>query len=228
MSDQEYQALHQTLIKAITALPVNSIFHNQDWFISKRYHGQFDDKALSLRNDQTDYQNWIFGFVIALFLSQALFVYGSEIMGQIVWVISATGLGVAYFLRFTRKVSRTMIDFLKLACVVLLIIYPITFYTIMPLPGEHWEILRSLTLPFVAVIYIYDRWVLKKENMKRKFIIVLVAQTVLIIVFFTFALIQKAEADKQRKLAVELTKRAEEERFNPEKIRMRLDSLKEN
>jgi hypothetical protein len=98
----------------------------------------------------------------------------------------------------------------------------------MPLPGEHWEILRSLTLPFVAVIYIYDRWVLKKENMKRKFIIVLVAQTVLIIVFFTFALIQKAEADKQRKLAVELTKRAEEERFNPEKIRMRLDSLKEN
>jgi predicted Holliday junction resolvase-like endonuclease len=64
--------------------------------------------------------------------------------------------------------------------------------------------------------------------MKRKFIIVLVAQTVLIIVFFTFALIQKAEADKQRKLAVELTKRAEEERFNPEKIRMRLDSLKEN
>jgi hypothetical protein len=65
LSDQEYQALHQTLIKAITALPVNSIFHNQDWFISKRYHGQFDDKALSLRNDQTDYQNWIFGFVIA-------------------------------------------------------------------------------------------------------------------------------------------------------------------
>ena len=47
LSDQEYEALHQTLIKAIKVLPVNSIFHKQDWFISKRYQGQFDDKVLS-------------------------------------------------------------------------------------------------------------------------------------------------------------------------------------
>lgn len=191
------------------------------------FYGLLGAILFRVRNDQTDYQNWIFGFVIGLFLSQALFVYGIETIGQIIWVISAMGLGLAYFLRFNRKVRRTTIDFLKVACIVLLIIYPITFYTIFPIGGENWGILRSLTLPFIAVIYIYDRWVLKKENMKRKFVIALVAQTLLILVFFTFALFQKAEADKQRELAVELAKRAEEERFNAEKIRMQLDSLKE-
>lgn len=68
-------------------------------------------------NEQADYQNWIFGFVIGLFLSQALFVYGIETVGQIIWAISAMGLSVAYFLRFNRKVRRTLIDFLKLACI---------------------------------------------------------------------------------------------------------------
>lgn len=97
------------------------------------FYGLLGALLFRIRNEQTDYQNWNFGFVIGLFLSQVLFVYGIETVGQIIWVISAMGLGVAYFLRFNRKVRRTTIDFLKLACIVLLIIYPITFYTIFPL-----------------------------------------------------------------------------------------------
>jgi hypothetical protein len=164
------------------------------------FYGVLGAILFRIRNEQTHYQNWISGFLIGLFLSQALFVYGIEIVGQIVWIISAIGLSVTYLLRFTRKVGRTTIDFLKLVCIGLLIIYPITFYTIVSMPGEYWGILRSLTLSFVAVIYIYDRWVLKKGSMKRKFVVILVAQTLLILLLFTFALFQRAEADKQREL----------------------------
>ena len=36
LSDQEYEAFHQILIKAIKVLPNNSVFHKQDWFFLKK------------------------------------------------------------------------------------------------------------------------------------------------------------------------------------------------
>lgn len=192
------------------------------------FYGLFGAVLFRIRNEQPDYQNWILGFVIGLFLSQALYVYWSEIGGQYLWVISAIGLGVTYYLRFTRKVSTKIIDFLKLFCIFLLIIFPLTFATIVPNWGVEWDVLRSLTLPFVAIIYIYDRWILKEAKMKRKFVFILVAQTLVILVLFAYALLQKASADKHRQLAVEQARRAEEERFNAEKIRQQFDSLRES
>lgn len=42
LSDQEYEAFHQILVKAIKVLPNNSIFHKQDWFFSKRQSADFE------------------------------------------------------------------------------------------------------------------------------------------------------------------------------------------
>jgi conjugation system TraG family ATPase len=41
LSDQEYEALHQALIKAIKILPRYSVFHKQDWFTESRYKADF-------------------------------------------------------------------------------------------------------------------------------------------------------------------------------------------
>ncbi len=71
--------------------------------------------------------------------------------------------------------------------------------------------------------------------MKTTFVIILIAQTLLILVLLTFALLQKAEADRQREhaeeqrnIAVEHARRAEEARSNAEKIQLELDSSKES
>src|SRR5688572_18999335 len=47
LSDQEYEALHQALIKAIKILPRHTIFHKQDWFTEIKYTADFtkDDKS---------------------------------------------------------------------------------------------------------------------------------------------------------------------------------------
>lgn len=42
LSDQDYEAFHQVLIKALKLLPKHSVFHKQDWFTSRRYHAHFD------------------------------------------------------------------------------------------------------------------------------------------------------------------------------------------
>lgn len=36
-SDENYEAVHQALIKAIKVLPKDSVFHQQDWFIGRKY-----------------------------------------------------------------------------------------------------------------------------------------------------------------------------------------------
>lgn len=54
MSDQEYEVLHQALIKAIKILPCHSIFHKQDWFTEAKYAADFskDDKSFLTRSSE--------------------------------------------------------------------------------------------------------------------------------------------------------------------------------
>ncbi len=41
LSDREYEAFHQTWIKAIKILPKHCVFHKQDWFIETKYAADF-------------------------------------------------------------------------------------------------------------------------------------------------------------------------------------------
>lgn len=42
LSDRDYEAYHQSLVKAIKVLPAHSIFHKQDWFTQSRYQANFE------------------------------------------------------------------------------------------------------------------------------------------------------------------------------------------
>ena len=55
LSDQEYEAFHQTWVKAIKVLPVFTVFHKQDWFLESKYIPDFageDTSFLSLRSER--------------------------------------------------------------------------------------------------------------------------------------------------------------------------------
>lgn len=47
LSDQEYEALHQSWIKALKMLPAHSVFHKQDWFLESRYTAHFKEDESS-------------------------------------------------------------------------------------------------------------------------------------------------------------------------------------
>lgn len=68
--------------------------------------------------------------------------------------------------------------------------------------------MRFLTFFILATIYLYDRWILKPEKMKRKYIIVLAVQSILILLMLTYAFVQKAQADRSRQDAFEEQQRA--------------------
>ncbi len=54
LSDHEYEAYHQVLIKAIKILPKFSVLHKQDWFIDSRYKPDFtkDDTSFLSHNSE--------------------------------------------------------------------------------------------------------------------------------------------------------------------------------
>ncbi|HEY5749521.1 MAG TPA: TraG family conjugative transposon ATPase [Chryseolinea sp.] len=47
LSDQDYEAFHQILVKAIKVLPRHSVFHKQDWFIAESHRADFENTDLS-------------------------------------------------------------------------------------------------------------------------------------------------------------------------------------
>jgi conjugation system TraG family ATPase len=47
LSDQEYEAFHQTWLKAIKLLPKFSVFHKQDWFIDSTFQADFTNEDTS-------------------------------------------------------------------------------------------------------------------------------------------------------------------------------------
>lgn len=47
LSDSDYEAFHQVLIKAIKVLPKNTVFHKQDWFSAQKYKAEFEKSDLS-------------------------------------------------------------------------------------------------------------------------------------------------------------------------------------
>jgi len=44
LSNEDYEAFHQVLIKAIKILPKHSVLHKQDWFTQSRYKADFSRK----------------------------------------------------------------------------------------------------------------------------------------------------------------------------------------
>lgn len=54
LSNDNYEALHQTWIKAIKVLPVNSVFYKQDWFTKAKYKADFSkhDNSFLSRNSE--------------------------------------------------------------------------------------------------------------------------------------------------------------------------------
>ena len=54
LSNDNYEMLHQTWIKAIKVLPANSVFYKQDWFIKTKYKADFSkhDNSFLSRNSE--------------------------------------------------------------------------------------------------------------------------------------------------------------------------------
>ncbi|MFG4003456.1 TraG family conjugative transposon ATPase [Flavobacterium aquidurense] len=54
LSDQEYEAFHQSWIKALKVLPKFCVFHKQDWFLESAYRADFSSEDSSFLNRSSE------------------------------------------------------------------------------------------------------------------------------------------------------------------------------
>jgi hypothetical protein len=133
-------------------------------------------------------------FVLVLFLSEWFLIFGNMLVGQIIWGLGAIGLSIAYFLRFNAKKLRGTWDFLKWIAIVFVLAYPWTLYE----DDNYLTVLRLLAFPVLTTMYLYDRVVFKPERMKTKFIVILVAQSVLLILMTAYSVLLHIESNRLR------------------------------
>ena len=184
-------------------------------------HGLIGIILFRYKNSNKDNLDIISLATAFVFLTEILFFKTTETIGLMTWFMSGLGLVIAYGLRFKRKIEKETIDYLKLVAIGLVICYPINFYTYNWYLNK-WDILIALgylIVPIGGTIYFYDRWILKPEKMKRKFVIVLVVQTILILTALVFGLVKNTENERMTKLADENAKKAIELKVELENCR---------
>lgn len=151
-----------------------------------------------IRNDDKRFLNILSALIFLIFLSETLFLTVFDYPVALTYSIITGGLFlVFYFIRYAKKDKKVFIDYLKVIAVLLISAYPISFMY----PYNWGEIVVFIAAPFSFIIYIYDRFILKPETMKKKFVIILAIQTILLGLFFIYAFVQKLEADTQREIA---------------------------
>src|SRR6185369_7290571 len=145
-------------------------------------HGLIGVFLFRFRNGDKNWINTISFATIGVFGTEILFFKVNEKAGLVTWGLFGIGLLVAYWLRFINKKEKEVIDFLKLIAIGLVACYPLNFYS-WTWRQNNWGILIALgflIVPVSGTIYIYDRWILKPEKMKKKFVTILIVQTVII------------------------------------------------
>lgn len=167
-------------------------------------------------------------FLAGLFISQILYLTIGNLTGIIVYIISSLGLLITYIDRFNNKPEKRVIELLKMGGILLLIIYPFPFYDLLSIGRYNFlAVTRELTFYILITIYVYDRWVLKPEMMKKKFIIVLVVQSLAILLMLTFSIMQRAKADESTQRAFELSMEVNAEKMRALEIEKKYNELLE-
>jgi hypothetical protein len=191
-------------------------------------HGLIGVFLFRFRNANKDLINTISVATIGIFVTEIVFFEVNETIGLLTWGIFGLGLLTAYGLRFKNKRDKQIIDFLKLIAIGLVICYPLNFFA-WTLHKNNLDILIALDyliVPLTGTIYFYDRWILKPEKMKTKFVTILIIQSVIILIALIYAFVQNGIAIEMRQEAARAQQQANENAEKARELSVRLENCR--
>lgn len=161
--------------------------------------------------------------VLLFFTIMSLSILGEAnwiefIEGFIVWSVLGTMLLVLYAIRFKRKDHVSLIDYIKLA---LIMFFP--FVSIHQLiEWENSRLSEFLIIDYfvlLIIVYLLDRFIIKPPPMKKRFVIALIIESVIVLLSLTYAFVQTSIAKEARNEAMAAKELADQLRQEAEKQR---------
>lgn len=133
------------------------------------------------------------------------------------WIILSIGLLTTYVLRIRRKEQLHTIDYFKISGVFVFTLYLLPTHYF--LPDKYWMCWVFLTIIYPVLVYMYDRLKLTNlETSKRKFVIALIAQSVVTVTVLMYALVQRTQAIKNEGIAYEVQQQSVQMRQSCEEL----------
>ena len=166
------------------------------------------------RNRHKAFLHSVSVFILLIFLSTGLIP--TVDWNLFVWFVPMIGLIASYTVRFIKKDSRVFLDYLKLAAIFMLALfplpslYPLSNYFQMPVVLISLWMIQYLTLPILAAIYVYDRVTINLTFMKKKFGLIFVCYTIVSLLLLVYAIVQRGLTEEVKMVAEENQKAAEQ------------------
>jgi len=176
---------------------------------------------------QRELVNTTSALVVSIFLSEIVIYHINETAGLAFWIASGVALVTVYAFRFRRKTDKQAIEYIKGLAIMLIALYPLNFYWWSFFTNDQYLVLSliSVIVPAAGFVYTYHRFILKPIEMKRKFVVILVVQTIGILMFLVFALYQQTLAQNALMQAEAQARLADKNALEVQEVRTELSEL---
>ena len=178
------------------------------------------------RNTQDKFKHTISILLLSIFTIWYIIPYLPINTRLTLLILVGLTLLIFYTFRFINKDKRGVIEGLKLLSILLISVNPIIL--LFSYKSQLLQVINFMTIPFVGIIYVYDRFILNPKNMKRTFKIILLGQTILILLFLLYAFQQKTEADIQKETAVKMQMSAIDIKQECNELKQELENCRGN
>jgi len=141
----------------------------------------------------------------------------------VLWVVLGVLFLTLYALRFRRKPQVDLMDHFKLGAMLLAPFVPLLSTSI---KYELLGIAEFIYLPLLICIYSIDRLIIKSEPMKKKFVIVLIVESVIVLLSLTYAYVQTVVAKETMRGLEAIKDELDKQQYENRKLAAELEELK--
>ncbi|MEQ8927816.1 MAG: hypothetical protein RLO81_18510 [Fulvivirga sp.] len=150
----------------------------------------------NIKSNHANYLKVLSGLYVVLFLGDIIYQDVDEAAAKAMWFFVSFSILIISILRVRSKEKFTPFEIIKVLAAIIILTMPLTFYDIAGLWGKQWVlVLHTSIVPILFSIYVYDRFILKHDQVGSRTLTLIIIQTIIIIGLLVYAFDKKTQME---------------------------------